>query len=391
MRIDTTAQVEAAEKVLRLSWVIVFGVILFSVFTVTPLVERSTPPGWEWSAPILPLVVDVAVVISIRVDAIVSRLGGSTTGWPLALRVLTGGTSVALNIGHSALLGDRVGVGVHMAAPVTLIVVAEASLKWRKEIAAATARIERERQEAEAARRREHREREDEARAEREREREEARAEREQQATAAREQRRDEAAEREREREHAARIAREEREHQAALNERHEEREDARRREEQERQDRERARERQPKEHERQRENAAHRALDAARRTPALAAVSPAVSTPRPIVSTPVSTPRPAVSTRAHESAHDDEMPSTGSEADAHEGAVSTLVSTPAQEAAHGDEAPSNRKMSEADARRTVVDAIREGRSQRQVAALTGWSTGWVAKRFQELSEEVTV
>src|SRR4051794_11008296 len=147
MQMNTQAQVEQAEKVLRLSWIIVFGVILFSVFTVTPLVERSTPEGWEWSAPILPLVVDVAVVISIRVDAIVARLGGSTSGWPVVLRVLTGGTSVALNIGFSALKGDLVGVGVHMAAPVVLIVVAEASLKWRREIAAATARIEDERRE----------------------------------------------------------------------------------------------------------------------------------------------------------------------------------------------------------------------------------------------------
>ncbi|MFD5915024.1 DUF2637 domain-containing protein, partial [Streptomyces massasporeus] len=147
MKLSTQADIDAAEKVLRLSWVIVFGVILFSVFTVTPLVEASTPDGWKWSAPILPLVVDVAVVISIRVDAIVARMGGSTSGWPVALRVLTGGASVALNIGHSALKGDLVGVGVHTAAPVVLIVVAEASLKWRREIAAASARIEAERRE----------------------------------------------------------------------------------------------------------------------------------------------------------------------------------------------------------------------------------------------------
>jgi hypothetical protein len=346
--ISTQEQVEAAEKVLRLSWVIVAGVILFSVFTVTPLVERSTPDGWEWSAPILPLVVDVAVVISIRVDAIVARLGGSTKGWPLALRVLTGGTSVALNVGHSALKGDLVGVGVHMAAPVTLIVIAEASLKWRREIATATERIERERREREDARRREQREREERSRADREREREAARLERERQEAADRERRREEAAEREREREHAARVAREEREHAARLEAEREEREERRRREEQARRDRERREEQERQEAERKAAQEAERARKAAEaRTAALKPVSAAASTPRPAVSATVSTP-------AHESAHDDKP---------------------------------SRKWNEENARQAVADAIREGRSQREVAALTGWSTGWVAKRFQEHQE----
>lgn len=350
MQMNTQAQVDAAEKILRLSWVIVAGVILFSVFTVTPLVERSTPEGWEWSAPILPLVVDVAVVISIRVDAIVARLGGSTSGWPVVLRVLTGGTSVALNIGHSALKGDLVGVGVHMAAPVTLIVVAEASLKWRREIAAATARLEAERREREDARRREQREREDRARADREREQEARRLERERQEAAERERRREEMADREREREHAARIAREEREHAATLERERLDREERARREEQERIDRERR-----EEQERQQQEAARRAKEAAQRadrerraaeprTPALAPVSAAASTPRPAVSATVST-----------AAHDADKPA---------------------------------KMSEADARAEVAKAVREGRSQRQVAALTGWSTGWVAARFKELEGE---
>ncbi|MFE1863628.1 DUF2637 domain-containing protein, partial [Streptomyces anandii] len=62
---------------------------------------------------------------------------------------------------------------------------------------------------------------------------------------------------------------------------------------------------------------------------------------------------------------------------------VSAAVSTAAHEAAHDTTRPS--KMSEADARQAVIDGIRDGRSQRQVATLTGWSTGWVAARFKEL------
>ncbi|MFF0674287.1 hypothetical protein ACFYVE_39495 [Streptomyces tendae] len=357
VRLNTQEQVDQAEKVLRLSWVIVFGVILFSVFTVTPLVERSTPEHWEWSAPILPLVVDVAVVISIRVDAIVSRLGGSTTGWPLALRVLTGGASVALNIGNSVLDGDWVGALVHTAAPAVLIVVAEASLKWRKEIAAASARIEAERHEREETRRREQREREDRARADREREQEARRLERERQEAAERERRREEMADREREREHAARLAREEREHAAALERERLDREERARHEEQERIDRQRReeRDRQDREARERREEAVRKAKEAAQkadreqkaaeaRKPALAPVSAAVSTPRPAVSATVDT-----------TAHDADKPA---------------------------------KMSEADARAEVAKAVREGRSQRQVAALTGWSTGWVANRFKELEGE---
>lgn len=343
MKLDTQAQVDAAERILRLSWVIVFGAVLYSVLTVTPLVQRVTPEGWGLTAPILPIVVDAAVVIVVRVDAIVARLDGDAGFWPALLRWLTGLMTLALNVGDSALKGDLVGVGVHAVAPILLIVTAEAGLKWRRAITTAIERIEREHAvEADRERERE-RQLRDEQRADRERQEEAARLERERQETVARERREQEAAEREREREHAARVAREEREHEAALERQREEWADARRRDEQARVDRER-------EEERERQEAARRAKDAERerkateaRKPALASVSAAVSTPRSAVSATVST-----------AAHDADKPA---------------------------------KMSEADARAEVAKAVREGRSQRQVAALTGWSTGWVAKRFQEIEE----
>ncbi|MFF9802999.1 DUF2637 domain-containing protein [Streptomyces rochei] len=345
MKLDTQAQVDAAERILRLSWVIVFGAVLYSVLTVTPLVQRVTPEGWGLTAPILPIVVDAAVVIVVRVDAIVARLDGDAGFWPALLRWLTGLMTLALNVGDSALKGDLVGVGVHAVAPILLIVTAEAGLKWRRAITTAIERIEHE-HEAERERERE-RERQlrDEQRAEREREQEAARLERERLEAADRERREQAAAEREREREHAARIAREEREHAAQLERDRalfeldrEQRAEAREREERERQEKERKAKEAAQKAERDR-----KAADT--RKPALASVSAAVSTPRPAVSA-------AVSTAAHATAHD---------------------AQPVQ------------KMSEEDARQAVADAIREGRSQRQVAALTGWSTGWVAKRFQEL------
>ncbi|SFY45089.1 hypothetical protein [Streptomyces atratus] len=362
MQLNTQAQVDQAERVLRLSWVIVFGVILFSVFTVTPLVESSTPEGWEWSAPILPLVVDVAVVISIRVDAIVARLGGSTSGWPIVLRVLTGGASVLLNVGHSALGGDWVGVGVHTAAPVVLIVVAEASLKWRREIAAAIARIEREQAEERANRKREREAEQERSRAEREATRQAAERQREQERDD-RQREREQAAEQARaDREHAARIAREEREYAAEMEREREKRADERaaaerdevarqRREEREEAERRRREERERADRERKAKAAADKAVAerraATERPKSPAPVAAAVSTPRPTVSAPVSTP-------AHETA---------------QGGVK------------------DDKMSEADALTALADAVREGKSQRQIATLTGWSTGWVAKRVSELNE----
>ncbi|WP_432021070.1 DUF2637 domain-containing protein [Streptomyces sp. 1222.5] len=354
MKLDTQAQVDAAEKTLRLSWVIVFGAVLYSVLTVTPLVLRFTPAGWELTAPILPLVVDAAVVIVVRVDAIVAKLDGDAGFWPALLRWLTGVMTLGLNVADSALKGDLVGVGVHSVAPILLIVVAEAGLKWRRAITTAVERIEREHAAKRERERQELREREDRERADREREQEARRLERERQEAAERERRREEAAEREREREHTARVAREEREHAAQLEREREERAAALRREEQERIDRERHQELERQERERREQEAARKAKEAAQkaerdrkaaeaRKPALAAVSAAVSTPRQ-----------AVSAEAPETAHDADKPA---------------------------------KMSEADARQAVADAVREGRSQRQVAALTGWSTGWVAARFKELEE----
>jgi hypothetical protein len=345
MKLDTQAQVDAAERILRLSWVIVAGAVLYSVLTVTPLVQRVTPDGWGLTAPILPIVVDAAVVIVVRVDAIVARLDGDAGFWPALLRWLTGLMTLALNVGDSALKGDLVGVGVHAVAPTLLIVTAEAGLKWRRAITTAIERIEREHEADRERERDRERQLRDEQRADREREQEAARLDRERQEAADRERREQAAAEREREREHAARVAREEREHEAELERQREERADARRRDEQDRLDRERREERERQEAARKAQKAERERKEAEARKPALASVSAAVSAPRPAVSA-------TVSTGAHETAHD---------------------------------ASPVRKMSEEDARQAVADAVREGRSQRQVAALTGWSTGWVAKRFQEL------
>ncbi|MFB6531655.1 hypothetical protein [Streptomyces sp. NPDC056399] len=360
MKLDTQKQVDAAEKILRLTWLIVFGAVVYSVLTVTPLVQRVTPEGWEATAPILPIVVDAAVVIVVRVDAIVARLDGRPGGWPAVLRWLTGGMTLALNVGDSMLKGDWVGVGVHAVAPILLIVTAEASLMWRRAITEAVARIERERADERERQSRERQAREERSRADREARVAAERAERERQERLTEDRERRDREEREREREHAAQLAREERAHAAQLARESEERaaklaaderaEIARQRqEEHDRADRLRRDEQTRIERERQVKDAAQKAerdrkAAEARRT--AAPVSAAVSTPRP--------------------------------------AVSAVVSAPALEAAH--EAPAAQKMSETEALAAVADGVRDGVPQRQLVTLTGWSAGWVAKQAKALT-----
>jgi len=199
-------QVRRAERALSVgTWAITAGAVLYSVLTVTPLMAGHSPAGWRWTAPILPLVVDAAVVIVVRMDSTLVRIGGDGGRWPVVLRWMTGLMTVLLNVGLSALNRDAVGVAVHAVAPLLLIVTAETSLSYRRGIAAAlAARQARERDERaeqqRLAEQRRQRDREEQAAAEQRAEQRE-RDRREHEAALAREQR-----------EHEARMAREERE-----------------------------------------------------------------------------------------------------------------------------------------------------------------------------------
>ena len=236
----SSAQVRSADRALSVgTWTITFGAVLYSVLTVTPLMAGHTPPGWEWTAPILPLVVDAAVVIVVRMDSVLARLGGDGGRWPAVLRWMTGLMTVLLNVALSALDRDAVGVAVHAVAPLLLIVTAETSLAYRRAIAAALAARE-------AAERAERAEREHRAEERRRQEREDRLAQFE--ATERRERER---------REHDARLAAEQRDHEARLA--REEREEAARRESAERAERERReREVSEREHRARTERAAH-------------------------------------------------------------------------------------------------------------------------------------
>ncbi|WP_431781649.1 DUF2637 domain-containing protein [Streptomyces chumphonensis] len=306
------------------TWVIVSGAVLFSVLTVTPLVAAHTPEDWRWTAPILPIVVDTAVVIVVRLDAVLARLGGHGGRWPVVLRWMTGLMTLALNTGHSALRGDVVGMAIHAVAPLLLIVTAEAGLSYRRALADAVTRQEAQREARRAAREQAAREREQAARAERE-------AAREAEERRARE-----------EREHAARLAREEREHAAQLA--REQREAEREREE-----RQREHERQVLEREaRQREHESRVREEKEREQK-----------------------RRQAEARARQEAAERAARET-----AERRRQELLSAGPAQD-----------KQPEDVARETVRAAFEAGLPVRAAAELCGWSVGWVTARYHELRE----
>ncbi|WP_235032172.1 DUF2637 domain-containing protein [Actinacidiphila yanglinensis] len=341
---DSPAAVRSAERVLTAgTWSITAGAVLFSVLTVTPLMREHSAPGWGWTAPILPLVVDSAVVIVVRLDATLARLDGHGGPWPVVLRWLTGLFTLALNIGDSALHRDGVGVSVHLVAPALLIVTSEASLSYRRALAAALARIDRERREqavheqaqrqAEVERARQERQAEREA-AERTQREAEERAERR-----AREERDARAAELAAGREHEARMAREQADREAA-------------REQAAREERTQAREREQADRERREQQERARAEQQAAEQQAAA----------------VAAAEQAARERARE--HD------RAEHERHERAAARAAVL----AATG-------KLPEDEALQAVSEYVAAGKTVREIADLTGWSIGWVSTRAATLRE----
>ncbi|MFJ6606646.1 DUF2637 domain-containing protein [Streptomyces lydicus] len=315
-------QVRSAERALSVgTWLIVGGAVLYSILTVTPLMSAHTPTAWAWTAPILPLVVDAAVVIVVRLDSVLARLGGHGGRWPIALRWMTGAMTLALNIADSALKKDLVGVAVHAVAPLLLIVTAETGLAYRRAITRAVAALEDKRQ-----------------------------AERERRERVARE--RDEALRRERreEREHAAALAREQREHEAQLTREQAEREERRRREEREqaaareRVERE-ARERGEREREQQRLERERRERQDAERAERER--------------------RERAQAREREQRECEERA---------ERERSALLSR----------GPAEQKLPEDEARALIAAAFAAGLPVRAASELCGWSVGWVSSRYAE-------
>ncbi|MFD3329014.1 DUF2637 domain-containing protein [Streptomyces sp. NPDC058701] len=321
-------QIRSSERALSVgTWLIVGGAMLYSVLTVTPLMAAHTPEEWRWTAPILPLVVDAAVVIVVRLDSVLARLGGHGGAWPVALRWMTGTMTLALNIGVSALAGDLVGVAVHAVAPLLLIVTAEAGLAYRRALTAAVLAVEARQQAEQDARQRKAAERE------------------ENRLRAAREQR-----------EHEATVAREQREHQAALA-----------REEADRQDR-------------------IRREDAAR----VAAAEQAERDARERREHEREQAAAELERLKHQAAQKRELEAQQQAERERREQIREQERIERERAALLSAGPPEEKLLE-DKARTVVRAAHDaGLTVRVAAELTGWSVGWVTGRYQELREANT-
>ncbi|MCK8438018.1 DUF2637 domain-containing protein [Streptomyces sp. D2-8] len=317
-----SVQTRSAERALSGgTWLIVCGAMLYSILTVTPLMAKHTAEKWDWTAPILPLVVDAAVVIVVKLDDVLARLGGNGGRWPITLRWMTGLMTLALNTADSALKKDLVGVAVHSVAPLLLIVTAETSLAYRRAIAAAVAALEAEQ------------------RAERERRERVARERAEQARAEARE-----------EREHASMLAREQREHEARLAREQAEREERQRREEREARERAEAAEREARERrEREREQREQERLRLEQQA------------------------RERAEAEQRERAETAERERREREERAERERAALLERGPAED-----------KLPEVEARRIVAAAFESGLSVRQAAELCGWSVGWVSQRYAE-------
>ncbi|MFD8070037.1 RNA polymerase sigma factor sigma-70 region 4 domain-containing protein [Streptomyces parvulus] len=317
-----SVQTRSAERALSGgTWLIVCGAMLYSILTVTPLMAAHTAEQWDWTAPILPLVVDAAVVIVVKLDDVLARLGGHGGRWPVVLRWMTGLMTLALNTADSALKKDLVGVAVHSVAPLLLIVTAETSLAYRRAIARAVAALEAQQQ-----------------------------AERERREQAARERAEQARAEAREEREHAAQSAREQREHEAALAREQAEREERQRREEREARERAEAAARAERERrEREREQREQERERAEREATARLA-------------------RERAEREARERREHQELEERAER----------------ERAALLSRGPANGKLPEDEARQIVAAAFGAGLSVRSAAELCGWSVGWVSTRYAE-------
>lgn len=134
----TAEQIRRTNLVLTAgTWFLIAGVVFYSLLTTTPFVAEHTAAGWEKSAPLLGLMVDVAFVMALQADSVLAQLGMKGGAWPLVFRWVTGIASVFLNTWHSISQGDAVGVAVHLIAPALLLIVAEVGPVYRRRMAEA--------------------------------------------------------------------------------------------------------------------------------------------------------------------------------------------------------------------------------------------------------------
>jgi hypothetical protein len=125
---DVSIQIGALARTQKLInqavWGIAAGVMAYGAINVTALlIDHGVHP---LIAPLLSLMVDLAMCVGLWSDRVLHQYG-RRDGWVTALRWITAGMTLALNIARPCLDGDPVGVGIHALGPVLLLVVAEAA------------------------------------------------------------------------------------------------------------------------------------------------------------------------------------------------------------------------------------------------------------------------
>jgi hypothetical protein len=136
------------------TWGVAAGMIVWSILNATPYVRAHLAPEWQDTAFVLPLVVDLAFLGSLRADEIASRHNVSGGVWAGLLRLFTGAGSVFLNVGDAAERGDWTGVFQHLITPGILVLLAEAGPVYRRRLARRLDDVEREEADKAAADRR---------------------------------------------------------------------------------------------------------------------------------------------------------------------------------------------------------------------------------------------
>jgi hypothetical protein len=132
-----TADIADLERTRRLInvavWGIALGVMIYGAINVTALlIDHGV---WVQVAWLLSVMIDLAMCVALVRDRVLHRYG-RRDGWVTALRWLTAVMTLVLNTTRPALAHDWVGVGIHTAGPVLLMLVAEGASSFQRQLTA---------------------------------------------------------------------------------------------------------------------------------------------------------------------------------------------------------------------------------------------------------------
>jgi hypothetical protein len=128
------ADLERTRRLINIAvWGIALGVMIYGAINVTALlIDHGV---WVQVAWLLSVMIDLAMCVALMGDRVLHRYG-RRDGWVTALRWLTAVMTLVLNTTRPALAHDWVGVGIHTAGPVLLMLVAEGASSFQRQLTA---------------------------------------------------------------------------------------------------------------------------------------------------------------------------------------------------------------------------------------------------------------